>query len=110
MPKPIIIVRLLTNDGDTWIALNNGRQSRWIGFLYSDEPPSRLVEVVAAVVKLAGGTVESLAPAAVAFEAVEGKAGWTITSPLTGRKYAAESEGAALASLLRKEPAALMAF
>ena len=102
---------MLTYNGDAWVALNHGQQSKLISFLYSDEGnPSRLVEAVTATVKLIGGTVKGQAAAELAFELDEAKGTWTITSPLTGRKYADECEGAALANLLRKEPAALMAF
>lgn len=112
MPIPTKnIIRLLTNDGDAWVAFHNGQQSQSLAFLYSDEGnPTQLVEAVLAAVKLTGGTVRAAAPAELVFHLDEAKGTWTITSPLSGKPYTDECEGAALAKLLRKEPAALMAF
>ena len=112
MPIPIQnIVRTLTNHGDAWVALHNGAQSRLLAFVYSDEGnPNRVVEAVRSAIKMTGGTVRAAAPAELGFDFDEAKDTWTITSRCSGKAYSGECEGAALAKLLRKEPAALMAF
>lgn len=105
------LVRILTNHGDAWVAFHNGRKSRTLVFLYSDEGnPNRIAEAVAAAVRLTGGTVKTAAPAELAFDLDSENDVCAITSPLSGRTYAADCEGAALAKLLCGEPAALMAF